>query len=1146
MSFSESGGVITQAGTDTNLSGLSGVAGVTVYNNIYILDNVFLRVEGDLSFNGMDERIVFVNGNDSGTGLDFMSIYVDDGASLTITCDRGVQFVGFVERTVFAPAVDFGTRQIPATSGGTTDYDNGRKFISSHPNSTVNLSGVFVAENSEASGVMTSLTGTTTLTDFKFITKTTANQNHQYSFEGVVNLTNAELIGGSLVDRGGTYTFDGFTAGECNFGFLFGGAVVVDKSVTVSDLSTYNIAGFDININMAGTNSRGVVFLKNSEKSAGESTYGFSDDDGFSAVVFQSEITFNFTDDSFLSIDDVSMFARDVNNGGRNGTIVVPDGADIDTDPDRIYAGNTVAGTISFEPYTAFVTKIGGVPNIDNRGGSDGSNLTFVSYAYGYGISPITPDLIGLGAKTIDVLLVPDLSITVGDKVTVDAYTEIETAAKAYDRIQSYLYDNYAGETETIVVREGNSLNCRALDVVVDATASQVVDLTGNTLTIKASDFTDQIETTGAVTTTNGATISGGIIDSTADSFLSFSGIDTWKTFANQNDANLDQNELGSGLVTEIFRFNFVASTDYFLRLVVGDETFLKTVTPLQSGETEVSLSTTAILTSQGETVNEINQKLGFINRIIYCDTQLPTNGDGSNGMPFNVLSDAINLFNSDSYSMIELKTSLMSPAIASQSLAGVKVKGASPLTYLVLNNVSAQGAEFDDVLISGVQASGDSLTVYRGCTFVDDCSGVAGNLINSQVSSLTGSPITIGFQAPSSINCATITSVGDVTFDMNGQSVAFRKLTGSFIFSNITTGTCSLDSFSGELTVDASCNGGSLRVNDTLDITDNSTGTTLNIKDLPTAEESYSYFTSSNREDAFKADTSSLATQASVDNLNDFNPAVDVVANVALVGTTTTNTDMRGTDSANTIAPDNAGITQIQADINNLNDISPAQVNAEVDTALGDYDAPTKAELDAAESNIIAAIPSVGNIADSVWDEPYNQHTTAGTFGKLMDILRKANRAIEGEVTGTPTTTSFTTDITGYASGAFNSEVMVFVSGTINGEARPILNFNSTSGTFNFEEAWTQAPSTGDEFIILPYHVHAISEIQAGLAKTTELDSAETAILNAIGGLNDLTQQEVAEAVWDYLQSATTVSASMKEAVQKILVNANLIPATV
>lgn len=42
----------------------------------------------------------------------------------------------------------------------------------------------------------------------------------------------------------------------------------------------------------------------------------------------------------------------------------------------------------------------------------------------------------------------------------------------------------------------------------------------------------------------------------------------------------------------------------------------------------------------------------------------------------------------------------------------------------------------------------------------------------------------------------------------------------------------------------------------------------------------------------------------AQIAALNDFNPATDTVANVTLVATTTTNSDMRGTDSANTVVP--------------------------------------------------------------------------------------------------------------------------------------------------------------------------------------------------------------------------------------------------
>ena len=70
-------------------------------------------------------------------------------------------------------------------------------------------------------------------------------------------------------------------------------------------------------------------------------------------------------------------------------------------------------------------------------------------------------------------------------------------------------------------------------------------------------------------------------------------------------------------------------------------------------------------------------------------------------------------------------------------------------------------------------------------------------------------------------------------------------------------------------------------------------------------------------------------------------------------------------------------------ADITGLNDLSAAQVNAEVDTALSDYDAPTKAEMDSG----FAALndPTVAAIADAVLDEPLSGHTTAGTLGKAV-----------------------------------------------------------------------------------------------------------------------------------------------------------------
>jgi len=73
---------------------------------------------------------------------------------------------------------------------------------------------------------------------------------------------------------------------------------------------------------------------------------------------------------------------------------------------------------------------------------------------------------------------------------------------------------------------------------------------------------------------------------------------------------------------------------------------------------------------------------------------------------------------------------------------------------------------------------------------------------------------------------------------------------------------------------------------------------------------------------DATAASQTSISS--AISSLNDFDPASDTVANVTLVGTTTTNSDMRGTDGANTVtpnttAPDNASITAILADTNEL-----------------------------------------------------------------------------------------------------------------------------------------------------------------------------------------------------------------------------------
>jgi hypothetical protein len=192
--------------------------------------------------------------------------------------------------------------------------------------------------------------------------------------------------------------------------------------------------------------------------------------------------------------------------------------------------------------------------------------------------------------------------------------------------------------------------------------------------------------------------------------------------------------------------------------------------------------------------------------------------------------------------------------------------------------------------------------------------------------------------------------------------------------------------------------------------------------------------------------DLTGVALSSDIASLNDFDPSTDAVANVTLVDTTTANTDMRGTDSANTVVPNNSNIASILSDTNQLqtkvdivdsnidaiktktdtlvntdltgialttdvtgsetvisnliaalNNISAAEVNTEVDTALSDYDGPTKAELDAAESAILSAISgsASGLTAQGIWDYLQTETTVSDSMKEAVQITLKNSKLI-------------------------------------------------------------------------------------------------------------------------------------------------------
>lgn len=169
----------------------------------------------------------------------------------------------------------------------------------------------------------------------------------------------------------------------------------------------------------------------------------------------------------------------------------------------------------------------------------------------------------------------------------------------------------------------------------------------------------------------------------------------------------------------------------------------------------------------------------------------------------------------------------------------------------------------------------------------------------------------------------------------------------------------------------------------------------------------------------------------ASIAALNDFDPASDTVARVTLVDTVTANTDMRGTDGANTtapntVAPDNASIAAILADTNELqsNQASFATATgfataADIASALASYDGPTKAELDASEAAIIAALPTPDEMTAAELHTALDSYTNKDDWKADVSGISVDAASIYTYFTASNREDAFKADVSGLATGS-------------------------------------------------------------------------------------------------------------------------------
>jgi hypothetical protein len=166
---------------------------------------------------------------------------------------------------------------------------------------------------------------------------------------------------------------------------------------------------------------------------------------------------------------------------------------------------------------------------------------------------------------------------------------------------------------------------------------------------------------------------------------------------------------------------------------------------------------------------------------------------------------------------------------------------------------------------------------------------------------------------------------------------------------------------------------------------------------------------------------------------------------------------------------------------LDDLNDIAATAIVSAgaITTSGGAVSNVTLVNTTTTNSDMITA----SSVADAVWDESLSSHNTGGSAGKALKNLKEGIVSYEGQVNdASATTTSFITNLASSIDDFYNSQTIHFISGTLQGQSRLVLDYDGSTKQITVEEPLSSAPANGTEFIILSTHVHTMAEIADGV----------------------------------------------------------------
>ena len=510
MSFAAASNIITQTGTDANLSGLTGVTGVTVttlggVTKYSLNSSTSMVVSGTLT---IDPRI------------NFLEILKDGDTTLRVA-STGVMTIGAI--LVYAQASMYTTGMAISMVGRSTQPYT----------ANIKNDGIFswYGATIDAAGGFRAIAGSsTTIRDGVFVSRLTQSgtlQGNQIFFEGgtcdIIGLTKT-LTGAMTFDNAsvaivGTTTITNlkkvYSTGYVSADYRVASPNASIPYVTITEFSPIQQGICDPTTALAYLLDCSPIYT---------SPQALKRRDAYGTVTEQGQIEAYKTCKGTVTYNgagviNTKIYWKDINNGAR-GTAAATAWGRTYTD-DRVYTATSDSSglfTLNVMEAAWYTTNVA-AGTIDSAVPPDrrlesGEFITTKSFGYLY--TPVSIRFKGdsLGASSVTSPQSLDTSITETTKTTVDAYTAIGTPHKFYDRAKSHLYDNFAGETATMVTRVGSKIFLGAYNLVVDAAAGTVFAVSGGTITIKETTFVGDIQTTGTVTLLNGATISGVVTSS--------------------------------------------------------------------------------------------------------------------------------------------------------------------------------------------------------------------------------------------------------------------------------------------------------------------------------------------------------------------------------------------------------------------------------------------------------------------------------------------------------------------------------------------------------------------------------------------------------------------------------------------------------